>query len=103
MFSDFKRRGFRWKDTKIEASKRLDGMILIMALAMDWCVQAGQYDARCNPPAAEKKARAQADPSACSGRSQPLEHPQSLSQRHVRVQARPAPSPPARCQRTASA
>ncbi|HMW56229.1 MAG: hypothetical protein NOF05_06765 [Candidatus Accumulibacter phosphatis] len=62
MFSDFKRRGFRWKDTKIEASKRLDGMILIMALAMDWCVQAGQYDARCNPPAAEKKARAQADP-----------------------------------------
>lgn len=55
MFSDFKSRGFRLEDTKLEAPKRLDCLILIMALAMYWCVQAGQEDARCNPTATEKK------------------------------------------------
>jgi hypothetical protein len=55
MFSDFKSRGFRLEDTKLEVPKRLDGLILIMALAMYWCVQAGQEDARCHPAATEKK------------------------------------------------
>jgi len=68
MFSGFKSRGFRLEDTKIEAPKRLDGMILIMAVAMYWCVQAGQDDARCNPTATEKKAREQPDPNHWSVR-----------------------------------
>ena len=55
MFSDFKSRGFRLEDTKLEAPKRLDCMILIMTLAMYWCVRAGQEDARLNPTATEKK------------------------------------------------
>ena len=55
MFSDFKSRGFRLEDTKLEAPKRVDCLILIMALAMHWCVRAGQEDARCHPTATEKK------------------------------------------------
>jgi len=34
MFSDFKSRVFRLEDTQLEAPKRLDGLILIMALAL---------------------------------------------------------------------
>ena len=68
MFSDFKSRGFRLEDTKLEAPKRLDCLILIMALAMYWCVQSGQEDARCNPTATEKKAREQTDPNHWSVR-----------------------------------
>jgi len=55
MFSDFKSRGFCLEDTKLEAPKRLDCLILIMALAMYWCVRAGQEDARSHPTATEKK------------------------------------------------
>lgn len=55
MFSDFKSRGFRLEDTHLESPKRLDCLILIMALAMYWCVRAGEEDARCNPTATEKK------------------------------------------------
>jgi len=55
LFSDFKSRGFRLEDTQLEAPKRLDGLILIRALAMYWCVRAGQEDARSHPTATEKK------------------------------------------------
>ncbi len=45
------------QDKKLEAPKRLDCLILIliMALAMYWCVQAGQEEARGNHIATEKK------------------------------------------------
>ena len=55
LFSDFKSRGFRLEDTQLEAPKRLDGLILIRALAMYWCVRAGQEDARSHPTITEKK------------------------------------------------
>ena len=55
MFSDFKTRGFRLEDTQLKAPDRLDRLILIMALAMHWCVATGREDARTNPTPAEKK------------------------------------------------
>jgi hypothetical protein len=42
MFSDFKTRGFRLEDTYLEYPDRVDRLILMMALAMYWCVMAGQ-------------------------------------------------------------
>ena len=45
MFSDFKSRGFRLEDTKREVPKRLDCLILILALARYGCVRAGREDA----------------------------------------------------------
>ena len=45
---------FRLEDTNREAPRGLDCMIPLMALAMYWCVQAGQDDASCKPIAAEK-------------------------------------------------
>ncbi len=55
MFADFKSRGFCLEDTQLEAPKRLDCLILIMALAMYWGVRAGQEDARSHPTVTEKK------------------------------------------------
>lgn len=55
MFSDFKTRGFGLEDTHLEAPDRLARLMLIMALAMYWCVKAGQADAIDNPTPTEKK------------------------------------------------
>jgi hypothetical protein len=55
MFSDFKTRGFRLESTHLQAPERLDRLMLIMALAMYWCVNAGRADALQNPTPAEKK------------------------------------------------
>lgn len=57
MFSDFKTRGFSLEDTHLEAPDRLARLMLIMALAMYWCVAAGQEDAINNPSLTEKKHR----------------------------------------------
>ena len=54
-FSDFKSRGFQREDTHLRDPRRVSCMILIMALAMYWCVQAGREDARNNPTPTEKK------------------------------------------------
>ena len=54
-FSDFKSRGFQLEATQLRASDRLDRLLLIMALAMYWCVRAGQEDARDDPTPLEKK------------------------------------------------
>ena len=56
-FSDFKSRGFQLEDTQLQAPERLDRLILIMTLAMYWCVQVGRYDALYNPTPVEKKPR----------------------------------------------
>ena len=56
MFSDFKGRGFELGDSQLEHADRLERLILIMSLAMYWCVQVGQEDA------ARKKTGEQADP-----------------------------------------
>jgi hypothetical protein len=55
MFSDFKSRGFRLEDTQLEHAERLERLILLMALAMYWCVSAGRHDAQYNPTPTEKK------------------------------------------------
>jgi hypothetical protein len=55
MFSDFKTRGFRLEDTQLEAPDRLARLMLIMALAMYWCVSVGRDDALNNPTSTEKK------------------------------------------------
>jgi len=54
-FSDFKGRGFELEDSQLEHADRLEKLILIMALAMHWCVQIGQDDALRRPTPLEKK------------------------------------------------
>jgi hypothetical protein len=56
-FSDFKRRGFQLADTQLQASDRLDRLILILTLAMYWCVRVGRHDALYHPTPLEKKPR----------------------------------------------
>ena len=60
-FSDFKSRGFQLEDSQLEHADRLERLILIMALAMHWCVQIGQDDALQRPTTLEKKTNAQTD------------------------------------------
>jgi DDE family transposase len=61
-FSDFKSRGFQLEATQLQAPDRLDRLLLIMALAMHWCVRAGPEEARHHPTPLEKKAQEQTDP-----------------------------------------
>jgi len=62
MFSDFKGRGFELEDSQLEHASRLERLVLIMALAMYWCVGAGRDDAMNRPTPLEKKTQAQSDP-----------------------------------------
>lgn len=55
MFSDFKPRGFGLKDTHLQAPERVEHLVLIMALAMYWCVSAGRQDAVHHPTSVEKR------------------------------------------------
>jgi hypothetical protein len=55
LFSDLKNRGFRLDATQLRAPDRLDHLLLIMALALYWCVRAGQEDACYHPTPLEKK------------------------------------------------
>lgn len=57
LFSDFKSRGFQLADTQLRAPERLDRLLLIMTVAMYWCVRVGRHDARYNPTPIEKKPR----------------------------------------------
>jgi hypothetical protein len=63
-FSDFKGRGFQREDSQREHADRLERLILIMALAIHWCVRIGQDDALQRPTPLEKK--------ECTDRSQTL-------------------------------
>jgi hypothetical protein len=54
-FSDFKSRGFDLDDSQLEHADRLERLILIMALAMYWCIQVGRDDAGQCPTPLEKK------------------------------------------------
>lgn len=58
MFSDFKSRGFGLEETQMQRPDRLDRLLLIMVLAMYWCVLTGRSDARESPTPAEKKPQA---------------------------------------------
>ena len=55
MFADFKSRGFGLGETHLECPDRLSRLILMMALAMYWCVLVGRDDAFNNPTPTEKK------------------------------------------------
>jgi Transposase DDE domain len=57
MFSDFKTRGFGIEDSHIRLPRRLDHLILVMALALYWAVSTGMWDAANRPTTAEKKPR----------------------------------------------
>lgn len=57
MFSDFKTRGFGIEDSHIRIPRRLDHLILVMALALYWAVSTGMWDAVNRPTAVEKKSR----------------------------------------------
>lgn len=59
MFSDFKSRGFGLEKTHLEQADRLDKMLLIMALALHWCVRIGRQDQLECPTPLEKKAQEQ--------------------------------------------
>jgi hypothetical protein len=56
MFSDFKGRGFDLEDSQLEHADRLERLLLlVMSLAMHWCVRVGQEDALHSPTPLEKK------------------------------------------------
>jgi hypothetical protein len=55
LFSDYNSRGFHLAATPLRAPDRLDRLLLIMGLALYWCVRAGQEDARAHPTPLEKK------------------------------------------------
>lgn len=57
MFSDFKGRGFNLEDSQLRHAERLERLVLIMALAMYWCVSVGRDEARHHPTPLEKKSR----------------------------------------------
>ena len=51
MFSDFKGRGFDLEDSQLWHADRLERLVLVMSLAMHWCVR----DALRRPTPLEKK------------------------------------------------
>ncbi|MCW5213554.1 transposase [Desulfobulbus sp. TB] len=55
MFSDFKTRGFGLEDTKLEKTDRLARLLLILSIALHWCVFTGLNDRLENPLPREKK------------------------------------------------
>jgi hypothetical protein len=61
-FSDFKRRGFNLEDSQLHHADRLERLILIMTLAMYWCVHVGRDDALQRPTPLEKKLTHQSTP-----------------------------------------
>lgn len=62
-FSDFKSRGFNLQDSQLEHPERLERLILIMALAMYWCVRIGRLEAEQQPTVLEKKPISRPTPS----------------------------------------
>jgi hypothetical protein len=67
-FSDFKSRGFDLEASQLDHADRMERLILIMSLAMYWCVRVGRDDAKHRPTPLEKKTQAQTDPNHWSFR-----------------------------------
>ncbi|MFZ1327210.1 MAG: transposase [Candidatus Contendobacter sp.] len=55
LFSDLKGRGFHLEHSQLQHADRLERLLLMMALALYWCVALGQEDARNHPTPLEKK------------------------------------------------
>ena len=43
MFSDFKSRGFGLEDSQLQRTDRMDRLILVMSLALNWAVSTGRW------------------------------------------------------------
>jgi len=54
-FSDFKSRGFRLEGSQLKHAPRLERLVLLMALAMHWCVRIGRDNQAHCPTPLEKK------------------------------------------------
>lgn len=61
-FADFKSRGFELEDSHLEQADRLERLMLIMAVAMHWCVRVGREDAVQRPTPLEKKLKRRPTP-----------------------------------------
>src|SRR4051812_28909240 len=57
MFSDFKTRGFNLEDSQITRTDRLDRLVLVLSLALDWAGSTRMWDAVANRTPAEKRLR----------------------------------------------
>ena len=77
MFSDFKSRGFGLEDSQLQRTDRMDRLILVMSLALNWAVSTGRWASENAALPIEKNARAASE----KGGSQP----------DILLQARPAP------------
>ena len=71
MFSDFKSRGFGLEDTQLRYPERVARRVLILTLAMYWCVETGYRDARESPTPLEKKPPSKPIPSIGASASSP--------------------------------
>ena len=80
LFSDLKSRDFHLNATQLRAPDRLDHLLLMMALALYWCVRAGQEDADDHPTPLEKNSRTK--------RFEPLDLSKTRPQCSLVVQAR---------------
>jgi hypothetical protein len=85
MFSDVKSRGFGLEDTRRRCPERVARLVLILTLAMYWCVETGYRDAHESPTPLEKNCRA--------NRSRALELSQARPLLPVVVSARPEKAP----------
>jgi len=72
MFSDFKTRGFGLEDTQLRSPERVARLVLIMTLAMYWCVETGFRDAREAPTPLEKKRLIKVIPTIGASASSPV-------------------------------
>jgi hypothetical protein len=71
MFSDFKSRGFGLEDTQLRYPERVARLVLILTLAMYWCVETGYRDAHESPTPLEKKPWRKPTPSTGASVSSP--------------------------------
>jgi hypothetical protein len=55
IFADFRSQGFGLRKTQLQHAIRVDHLMLIMALAMYWCIHTGRQDAHCQPAVVEKE------------------------------------------------
>jgi hypothetical protein len=63
MFSDFKSRGFRLSDSKIQISDRMERLVLVLSIALHWAVSIGLWHKKQHEDHAEKRgAKKQKDP-----------------------------------------
>jgi len=55
MFSDFKSRGFRLSDSKIQLADRMERLVLVLSIALHWAVSVGLWHKKQHEDHAEKR------------------------------------------------